>query len=243
MGQGFQTDYSIDICFVIDSTGSMGPIINQVKANALQLHNEIKAGMDGANKRVNPLRIRVIDFADFATEFDDALHASAFFELPGQEDAFKSCVDSIDIGESIGGKGGDIPENALEALWLAMNSDWCAIPAGKKGRHIIVLITDAPPLALRERSGSVGYYDDDYPENIQKMGEVWAEEDAAQGGNKSTKLSKRNKRLILFAPDNNGWDDVIGWEDVLYTPVDAGTGLIEFNMGDIVEEIVRSTAY
>ena len=241
MGQGFQTDYIIDICFVIDSTGSMNPIIDTVKQNALQMRDEIVAGMDAANKHVNPLRVRVVDFADFATEFDDALHASVFFELPAQEDAFKACVDAIDIGEAIGGKGGDIPENALEALWLAMRSEWAPIPAGKKGRHIIVLFTDAPPLALRERSGCVGYYDDDYPENIQKMAEAWNESDSVQG--KQCKLSCKNKRLILFAPENNGWDEIISWEDVLYTPVDAGTGLDNISMSDIVEEIVRSTAY
>ena len=239
MGQFIQ-GYNIDICFVIDATGSMGPIIDQVKANAKQMHEKIIDGMEDANKNVKQLRISVIDFADFASEGDDAIHSTDFFVMPEGADDFKRAVDAIDIGLAKGGKGGDVPENALEALFIAMNQDWTPLSMAQNGRHIIVLITDAPPLPLGARDGSIGYNKDDYPENIAELEEIWKEKEAAQGAMKSTQLHSKKKRLVLFAPAGPEWDAVRNWEYTISNVVDADSGLIEFNVDDIVAEIVRS---
>ena len=71
--------YKIDIVFVIDATGSMTPIMDQVRQKALTLHEDITAGLKAANKPVSELRLRVIDFADYASEGEDAIHQTAFF--------------------------------------------------------------------------------------------------------------------------------------------------------------------
>ena len=62
-GQGL--DYNVDIVMCIDATGSMSPIIEEVKTNALSFYKKFVAEMDEANKRVEQLRIKVIVFRDY----------------------------------------------------------------------------------------------------------------------------------------------------------------------------------
>lgn len=228
--------YKIDITFVIDATGSMTPLMNQVKARALVMHEEITEGLKKANKEVESLRIRVIDFADFASEGDDAVHQSPFYNMPEEKAQFESRINGINYEM----RGGDVPENGLEALFIAMNSDWVRITG--KGRHIIVVITDAPPLHLGERAGCIGY-SDEYPDNVASLEEIWNEKD---GQTKMTKLSYRNRRLILFVPEGNidgySWDDVSGWSETVNVPIVAGRGFEELSFDTVIAEIVRSVA-
>ena len=229
--------YKLDIVCVIDATGSMTPIMNQVKANALTLGDRICEEMKNANKPVDELRLRVIDFADFATEGEDAIRLSDFYKMPEEKAAFEKRVNDIDIDM----RGGDIPENGLEALFAAINSDWVKIGAGEKGRHIIVLMTDAVPLKLQERNGCVGYHADEYPSNIEELTEIWN----ADAQSTSTKLSPSKKRLIVYAPAGSDaaghtWDDVTSWEWVTGATVDPSTGLEGIDLSVIIAEIVRS---
>lgn len=235
---GFQGGYKVDIAFVIDATGSMEPIMTEVKERALTLGDEIKEKMEASGRHVGALRIRVIDFGDFATESIEAIRTSEFFNMPEEQPQFENQVRGIQYAD----RGGDVPENALEALWVAMKSDWVDLPGLTPGRHIIVLITDAPPLNLGERTGCMGYVADDYPENIQEMEEIWKENSTQGGGH--TKLNPKKKRLLLFAPEGDvaghNWDAVSGWENTTYTPVDPANGLKDMPLDGVIAEIVRS---
>lgn len=235
---GFQGGYKVDIAFVIDATGSMEPIMTEVKERALTLGDEIKEKMEQSGRHVGALRMRVIDFADFASESIEAIRTSEFFTMPGEQPQFESQIRGIQYAD----RGGDIPENALEALWVAMKSDWVDLPGLTPGRHIIVLITDAPPLNLGERNGCMGYVADDYPENIMEMEEIWKENSAQGGGH--TKLNPKKKRLLLFAPEGtiagHSWDAVSGWENTTFTAVDSANGLKDMPLDGVIAEIVRS---
>lgn len=229
--------YKMDIVFVIDATGSMTPIMNEVKANALSLGDKISQALEAAKKPVDELRLRVIDFADFASEGEDAIRLSDFYTMPTQKAEFEARVNNIDIDM----RGGDIPENALEALFAAINSDWVKIGAGEKGRHIIVLMTDAVPLNLQERAGCIGYQADEYPTNIEELAEIWG----ADAQSSITKLSPLNRRLVLFVPDGNdaaghSWDAVKSWDWTSSKTVDSAKGLGELDLSVIIGEIVRS---
>lgn len=233
-------DYKIDIAFVIDATGSMGPIMASVKASALSLGDQIVKALEEAGKPVEQLRMRVIDFADYATEADDAIHQTDFYTMPADKQKFTDAINNIQYDR----RGGDIPENALEALFIAMNSDWVPLAKGEKGRHIIIMMTDAYPLKLHERDGSMGYVADDFPSNVQELQNIW---DAAGSQDATTLLSKKNRRLILFVPDGDDgaghdWSDVLGWEKTLATIVDSGAGMDKIDIKTITEEIVRSAA-
>ena len=116
-GQG---EYNVDIVMCIDATGSMAPIINEVKNNAMTFHQKFSEAMEDADKWVDMLRVKVIVFKDYICD-SEPMKESKFFELPAESAAFRDFVSNI---QPTG--GGDTPENALEAIALAIKSDWSA---------------------------------------------------------------------------------------------------------------------
>ena len=228
--------YKIDIVLVIDATGSMGPFMGQVKEGILAVPGEIKEALEKENKHVEQMRIKVIDFGDYGYDGSDAIHQTEFFDAETDGEKIVNAINGIEYI----GRGGDAPENGLEALYEAMASDW-AEPK-PNGRHIIVLVTDAPPLNLGERAECVGYDKDRYPESVEDLGEIWNPSDM-QGGDTGLKLSPLKARLVLFAPQGviagHTWDDVTKWERVVSKPVDAASG-VKIEMGELVAEIVHS---
>ena len=48
--------YAVDIVFVIDITGSMQPVINNVKAAALSFHSDLEKVMAEKGKTISKLR-------------------------------------------------------------------------------------------------------------------------------------------------------------------------------------------
>ena len=140
-GQG----YCVDIAMLIDATGSMSPIINEVKENAMAFCTRFHEVMEVMGKNVDELRIKVIPFRDYAYDGAQAMEDSGFFSLPEQNDAFRDYVSSITATG-----GGDEPESALEAMALAMRSDWTT--KGAKRRHVILVFTDASAVPLKESS-------------------------------------------------------------------------------------------
>ena len=118
VGQG--SKYAIDLVICIDATGSMEHVIEEVKASALAFHEKLQAKMAVYSKQVHQLRIKVIVFRDYWEDAPDKVMVSSeFFKLPDEASAFGSFVDGI-----YADGGGDEPENALEALALAIRSPW-----------------------------------------------------------------------------------------------------------------------
>ena len=218
--------YKMDIVFVIDATGSMGPIMNEVKTNALIIGDKIRDGLAAAGKNVSEMRVKLIDFADFAQEGEEAIHQTEFFNLPEQKEQFESAINSINYEL----RGGDVPENGLEALYAAICSDWVKIKPGEKGRQIIVV------------SGCMGYPTEEFPANLDALEAIWSEDDPQSA---STDLNPNAKRLILFVPagtddDGHTWDGVASWSQTVCNQIDPAKGLGEIGLNDIVTEIVKS---
>ena len=141
VAQGQQMgDYYVDIVMCIDATGSMKPIIEEVKGNALSFYQKFVEAMDENDKSVSQLRIKVIVFRDYGCD-PEPMVESTFYTLPEQNEEFKSFVNSIEPSG-----GGDVPENALEAIALALKSDWTT--GGARRRHAILVFSDAPAIPL-----------------------------------------------------------------------------------------------
>lgn len=131
-----QAIYNVDIVMCIDATGSMAPIIDEVKSNAISFYQKYIEEMEVNDMDVAQLRIKVIAFRDYACD-DEPMTESQFFTLPDQNEEFRVFLNNI---EAKG--GGDFPENAFEAIATALKSDW--VTEGPRRRHIIVVFTDAP---------------------------------------------------------------------------------------------------
>ncbi len=222
-------DYTVDMVFCIDATGSMEDysgnekkIINMVKENALSFYEDLNRVMDAKRKRVSQLRIRVVAFRDYLADGRDAMLVTNFFRLPQQMEDFVSCVNSI---SAMG--GGDVPEDGLEALAYSIRSDWTK--EGNMKRQVIVLWTDADPHPLQYGAAAENY-PKGMPRNLDELSEWWEDY-----------MDDHSKRLVLFAPDQGGWSYISqNWEKVIHFPSVAGNGLAEKTYADILNVVANS---
>ena len=220
-GQGL--DYSVDIVMCIDATGSMSSIIDEVKANALSFYQKFVDEMEAQDppKSVQQLRIKVIAFRDYGVDSEPMLE-SKFFTLDGESGAFHEFVEGI---EATG--GGDEPESSLEALALAMKSDW--VRTGSVRRHVIIMYTDASALPLGARAGQTGYTSD-MPKDLAELKEWW----------EGQYMEKRAKRLLVFAPDATPWSDMADWTNAFHTASKAGAGCDDTDIQTCIHLLVQS---
>jgi hypothetical protein len=203
----------------------MDPIIDAVKANALRFYDDVEANLTAKGKNVDELRVRVVAFRDFAADGDAALQESPFFRLPAEQSAFSDFVNGL-LAEG----GGDAPESGLEAVALAVNSQWTT--RGDRRRQVVVVWTDAPALPL-EPAAVPAELRTRVPADFSALTDLWED---TQGP-----LGASSKRLILFAPDGPGWSDISAvWENVVHHPSQAGAGLSDVDYGTIVDSIGNS---
>jgi hypothetical protein len=87
--------YAVDIVFCIDVTGSMTPILDAVKANALRFYDDVQYNLTAKGKNVDELRVRVIAFRDFVADGEAALQESPFFRLPAEQAGFSDFVNGL----------------------------------------------------------------------------------------------------------------------------------------------------
>ena len=219
--------YNVDIVMCIDATGSMSPIIEKVKANALSFNRHFVEAMEENGKQVGTLRVKVIAFRDYGCD-EVPMQESPFYTLPEEDGAFNDFVAGITATG-----GGDGPENALEAIALALKSDWTT--GGYRRRHAILLFTDAPALPLGARASSPSY-PSDLPKTLAELGAWWEGADQSLGSTYQPKAG----RLVAFAPDAEPWSDLQTWNRYWPAVSAAGEGLSEVDMAAAIELLVNS---
>lgn len=223
------TQYPIDMVLCIDQTGSMSSIIERVKSRALAFYDDFQKEMLSQGKSVDTLRVKVVGFRDYGCDQDrkeglSPMDESPFFILPDQSSEFEAFVNRLNADG-----GGDEPESGLEALALAINSDW-DVKSGKS-RQVIVVWTDASahPIGTGADHSS---YPKSAPKNFDELTDWWE----GQG-----KMRQAAKRLILFAPDSPAWNDIAKyWECVLMYPSKGGEGLKDQDYKTILNTIANS---
>lgn len=211
----------------IDCTASMGDLLETVKANALKFYPDLKARCDAKGKEISDLRIRVIGFRDLGYDRDNAILDTGFLSIPEEEGRFKNVINSLSPQG-----GGPEPESGLEALSMAINSDWTK--GGDKRRHVIVVWSDASTHDLGETGKDNELYPVPAPKDFDELTDWWEDE---QGG----KMNTSAKRLIIFAPDAKSWTQIAdNWNNVIHHPAKAGQGLEDVDYETILSSIVNS---
>lgn len=185
---------NMDLIYCIDATASMTPHIQKTKEAAKTLYRDMQHALENSSRRVEQLRLKVIVFRDFSHDDDDAIKESRFFNLPDETAEYEAFVNDI-----VADCGGPIPESALEALHLAINSDWVAPADGVRTRHIIVMFTDAPAHMLddqeyREIADENPLYPKETPKDLTGLIDEW-----------QIKMNERERRLVILAPDAEPW--------------------------------------
>jgi len=209
----------------------MSPIIDLVKEKVRKFPHDLKDGLAKRYKVVDTLRIRVIAFRDFVNEnVADAMQVSEFFTVePGSDLAkFESFVNGLSASG-----GGDEAKSALEALSIALSSDWTH--EGERQKHIIVMFTDASAHKLEARVGEVSEpFKDQVVASLDDLTDRW-------DGGQTVRLKKAARRLLIFAPDAYPWN-IIGdaWGQTIFLPSQAGKGLEEVEYDTIFQLIQNS---
>ncbi len=220
-------EYYVDIVMCIDATGSMAPIIEEVKNNAMSFYQKFIDAMEKNDKEVAQLRVKVIAFRDYGID-EVPMMESAFFKLPEGNAQFAAFVNGI---EAKG--GGDEPENALEAIALALKSDWTT--GGDMRRHVILVFSDAPALDLGERAG-YALYPSGMPADLAQLQKWWEGTDQTF----SSTYQKKAGRMVAFVPDVEPWRKLESWSRYLSIYSAACTGLADI---DIDSDIMLSLSY
>ena len=133
----------VDIVFLIDTTGSMGPAIAQLAKNIATFISNIDPNL------VKDWRVKVVSFGDLEV---DRPEVSLVLNRPWTSDAqeivnqLAECVEIVKEGG-----GGDEPESSLDALYsvIANNvfeEDWT------ERTRVVILFTDATPKPIKKET-------------------------------------------------------------------------------------------
>lgn len=217
--------YNVDIIICIDATGSMSPVIDNVKNGAIAFHDDLLKKMTEKGKSIDELRIKCIYYRDFYCD-SEPFKESSFFSLPKERENFSNFVNGI-FAEG----GGDEPESGLEALAVAIRSDWSQ--SGNKRRQVIVFWSDASCHPLEKAKGlTLKDYPKNIPSNFDEITDDWE-------GNKY--VNDSSKRFLLFTPDAYPWTEIANnWENSIHYPSTAGQGLSDIDYSEIIQAIANS---
>ena len=156
---------TIDLCFAIDCTGSMGAWISEAQRSVVQLVRQVKA--EGAESGVADVRLRLACVA-YRDYFD-----AQRFQLRDFVDNVDTFVDFINTLSADG--GGDAPEDVAGGLDKALKFAWDT----QADARLLVLVADAPGHGkefsshddARSREYQATHYEPALRELVQQMRE------------------------------------------------------------------------
>lgn len=236
--KGIKTDVDLVLC--IDVTSSMQPIIDTVKGMALSLYDDMVTALAEKKREVNEFRVKVIPFRDYYCDGQYAMDESRFFNLPKETPAFSEYVLNLKADG-----GGDEPENALEAIALAMKSDWVqAVSANERARNIIVVFTDASAHPFEKAQDGVTKF---YPENMltsfEDLKMAWEGQNSLGQASVSDlyRMNLDARRLIIYSPlDSYPWNEFAQMKDVKICSIEPARGGQELDRATLLEDISGS---
>lgn len=234
------TNTDVDLVLCIDVTISMKPIIDTVKSMALSLYDDVVDALAKKRRKVNDFRVKVIAFRDFYCDGQYALNESRFFNLPDEAPAFHQYVLELKPDG-----GGDDPENALEAIALAMKSDWVhAVSANERARNIIVVFTDAEAHPFEKAQDGVTPF---YPENmltcLEDLKMAWEGQNRLDGAGMidAYMMDPAAKRLIVYSPlDSYPWNEITFLTNVKTSSIEPAKGGKELDRQILLDDIAGS---
>ena len=192
--------YYVDLVVCLDVTGKQAPLLDEYKKGIKSLPIDIAMNMSADNKDIEQIRIKIISFRDYAFD-DEPMTESVFYSLPEQMNNFCSYVDSI---EAKG--GGDAFENVLEAIALAIQSDWTQ--GAQKCVQRIIVMTGSEPLELGERKDvSKTPYPQNMPASIEELKKLWY----GRGAIQSTMDTSVAEMVVPIAVNCEIWREMSTW--------------------------------
>lgn len=190
--------FFVDVVMCIDKTGSMHYIFDEIKGGLEEFCSSMSAASLELGRAITQLRIKVIVFGDYKYD-DDPMSESEFFTMPEDLEALRAFLGGVNLGG-----GGDIEEDALEALSLALRSDFSD---GARRRHIVMMFSDSPAHKLSTNAHCPAY-PNDMPSDIWQLKNRWEGKDPSFSGS----YHARSGRLVAFVPECEPWIELETWE-------------------------------
>ncbi len=126
-----EVDNGLDLCFVVDTTGSMGDDIDNAKENMESILTHLAA-------KTENYRVALIDYRDYPDRSDDSDDYPYKVQLyfTNNNESITGAINSLDLGN-----GGDNEETVYSALMSAVKLDWRS-----DAKKVIIILGDAAPL-------------------------------------------------------------------------------------------------
>jgi hypothetical protein len=220
--------YSLDYVFCIDASEGMKAALPRVKQ---QIHALISSSVEYIReyhryRSIEQIRARLIVFRNYRYDDANSMVTTSFYDLLQEKDSFGRYLESIQA--AVG--GGSSEQSGLEALACAIRSNWTKNDRIIRRRHIVSLWTSSPPCEL-----GYGKENEFYPQigmatDFETLTAWWKNEEIMDGA----------KRLVLFAPEEGYWKQISEtWDNVLHFLSDAGEGLDQLTMDQIIACIIN----
>lgn len=184
---------NLDFVFCIDGTESMEAIMDNVKTKLVELCEKTRTNILDSNENVGNMRARLIVFRDYGVD-KNPMEVSDWFDLNPDFESLKS---RLDIITPTG--GGDFHENGLEALYLALTSDFVI---GPTDRQVVVLVSDADALPMGERASSPKYPSD--MGSLDDLVDIWM----GLFPDPPIKFQQYTKMLFFLAPAKTAYEEL-----------------------------------
>lgn len=226
-----QNDYSLyyaDVVMCIDGSARMSNVIDEVKLRVLSFGNDYIEAMSEVDNTLKELRIKVIVFREFGKE-GKAIEESKFFTLPADDAEFTEFVRNI---QAVG--GGETSSNALEALALAIKSDWTT--KGHRRRYGIMMFSNGGIVPFDAHKDHPDY-PHGMPKDFDSLYNWWEGWDDTFKGTYVPRFAK----FTAFVPYMSPWTDMMIWnrywpifsENGVLVPNEIMQSAIDFFRGDI----------
>lgn len=223
-----ENGWNIDICFCIETTNNMAPVIDNLKYAVKRIVADIIDRMEETCKLLGLLRIKVIEFKDFGC-CTEPIVVHDFIEIGNKDNtgtnAFLEQVDGISC------RGGYGYCNALEAIALALKSDWTTGETWRK-RHCVVVFSNGKvhPIQLKK---NVSNYPEEIPNNFGDLTAWW---EGRVQPSESTYFH-RVGRMVAFVPNEEPWIEAQTWNGFFPVFSDAGAGLSEIDFEIVFDSL------
>lgn len=200
----------VSIALAAGASARMKPFWQHLAGNASTAQMLLEAAMPDSPWLEAETRMRLIAYKDMYMYADPFL-CSPFRLLPrdaGMLAQFAGNLGPLSLGR--------YRSSGLEALLLAMHSDWAWNDNAVK--HVIVLVADTPPHDIRSplRTFDRRYesvlnrlipsHDLPLPENLEELRMCWL--------NGVGTMDNWNNFLLLYVPDCVEWREIATWDEV-----------------------------
>lgn len=183
--------WKMDFVICVEATKAMTDIADEVKLVIKKIINDIPESCEDIGIRVAKLRVKFILFRDYGC-CPEAMIESDFMDIIDETEKVFNYIDNIEF------KGGYGYCNALEAVALALKSNWTT--GHNKVRRAVMMFSRSSvhPLGLKSRTSS---YPADMPADVPQL-ITWLH------GNEQITTGiflPRTSVFVAFVPDIEPW--------------------------------------